>query len=45
MQTLMIEVTSDSGLKVLQSLNEKKQIRILDEANFESSRCPASPYR
>ena len=43
MQTMMVEVNSDSALKVLRSLNKKKQIRIVDEASFESPSLPGKP--
>lgn len=43
MQTMMVEVNSSSALKVLRSLNEKKQIKILDETSSESPSLPGKP--
>jgi hypothetical protein len=43
MQTMMVEVNTDNALKVLRSLNKKKQIRIVDEISFESPSLPGKP--
>jgi hypothetical protein len=36
MQTLTVEITNNNALKALHSLEEKKFIRIVDDANLDS---------
>jgi hypothetical protein len=42
MQTLTMQITSDSGLKALHALEEKHHIRIVDDANFDSPALPGA---
>lgn len=42
MQTLTIQITSDSGLKALHALEEKHHIRIVDDANLDSPALPGA---
>ena len=42
MQTLTIQITSDNGPKALHALEEKHYIRIVDDANLDSSALPGA---
>ena len=42
MQTLTIQITSDSGLKALHALEEKRYIKIVDDADLDSPALPGT---
>ena len=43
MQTFTVQVTHESALKTLQTLEEKNFIRIVDDANLDSPSLPGIP--
>lgn len=43
MQTLTIQITSESGLKALHALEEKHHIKIIDDADLDSPSLPGPP--
>jgi len=43
MQTLTVQITHQTGLKILHTLEEKKIIRIIEDADLDSPVLPGSP--
>jgi hypothetical protein len=43
MQTLTVQITHQNALKTLHTLEEKKFIRIVEDANLDSPALPGSP--